>query len=414
MTSMQFGARCRSTTVLTTLVLACACVLPVSSALAQTPSPAPVNLGDNAALKYWVAFGLLQNLSPEQQKLLRDWKTLPMDKATIAVIDQGKLCLDVLRQAAQTRPCDWGLIYAGSGTLMPHLWMAHKAVQLACLRARYLAGKLDSEGAVSDFLAAFTLVRQVNSGGISSGIMLEWYIEKTVTDAAAGCLTQLTRAQLRRLAAGLDALPARKGFREDVLSAQADAKWLTDRINAMNDEAKENEIKMWLMLSGSNEGLSNFLGTLAGDEPSRAKAEKDWATMKLTPQELSEYTRGFDKAPEHYKELAELGPLPLPEFDRRAKAIEDKMKTDCPFAARFLFSALPRERYFDAESEARIAMLKAAIAVVLEGPDRIKEFKDPYGDGPFEYSKLGEGFELKSKLIVWQNKPTTLSVSAPP
>jgi hypothetical protein len=171
---------------------------------------------------------------------------------------------------------------------------------------------------------------------------------------------------------------------------------------------------MWLMINGSDEGLSNFLGTLAGDEPSRAKAEKDWAAIKLTPEELSEYTRGFDKAPEHYEELAELGSLPLPEFDRKAKAIADKMKTDCPFVARFLFDSLPRERYFYAESEARIAMLKAAIAVVLDGPDRLKDFKDPYGDGPFEYSKVGEGFELKSKLVPYKDKPSTLSVSSPP
>jgi hypothetical protein len=237
-------------------------------------------------------------------------------------------------------------------------------------------------------------------------------------DATAGCLTRLTREQLRRLAAGLDALPARKGFREFILNDQADAKWLTDRINVMNDEAKQNEIKTWLMvIGGGNEGLTTFAGSLAGDEPSRARWEKDWTERKVTPDELKEYTRGFDKFQEHYKALAEMGSLALPEFDRKAKVLQEKMNTDCPFVGRFLFGPLPSLRYFDAESEARAAMLKAAIAVVLDGPDRLKEFKDPFGDGPFEYSKVGSGFELKSKFIFpGQNepKPVTLTVPAPP
>lgn len=107
--------------------------------------------------------------------------------------------------------------------------------------------------------------------------------------------------------------------------------------------------------------------------------------------------------------VAEMGSLPLPEFDRQAKAIEKKLQEVCPLAAHSLFGRLQWMRYLDADSEARMAMLKAAIAIALDGPDRAKDFKDPFGNGPFEYRPIGKGFELKSRLV-YQDKPVTLKV----
>jgi hypothetical protein len=49
------------------------------------------------------------------------------------------------------------------------------------------------------------------------------------------------------------------------------------------------------------------------------------------------------------------------------------------------------------------------MAVVQGGPDRLKDFKDPFGDGPFEYRALDRGFELKSKLL-FRDQPVTLTV----
>lgn len=54
-------------------------------------------------------------------------------------------------------------------------------------------------------------------------------------------------------------------------------------------------------------------------------------------------------------------------------------------------------------------MFKAAIAVVQDGPDKLKEIRDPFGDGPFEYHALDKGFELKSKLL-FRDQPVMLTV----
>jgi hypothetical protein len=43
-------------------------------------------------------------------------------------------------------------------------------------------------------------------------------------------------------------------------------------------------------------------------------------------------------------------------------------------------------------------MLLAGIAVVEGGPEKLKDLKDPFGSGPFEYRQIGNAFELKSQL----------------
>ena len=40
-------------------------------------------------------------------------------------------------------------------------------------------------------------------------------------------------------------------------------------------------------------------------------------------------------------------------------------------------------------------------------PEKLKQIKDPYGDGPFEYQALERGFELKSKLL-FEGQPVSL------
>jgi hypothetical protein len=56
-----------------------------------------------------------------------------------------------------------------------------------------------------------------------------------------------------------------------------------------------------------------------------------------------------------------------------------------------------------------MAMLMAGIAVIESGPDKLKEIKDPFGKGTFEYKALDKGFELKSKLL-FEGQPVTLTV----
>jgi len=59
--------------------------------------------------------------------------------------------------------------------------------------------------------------------------------------------------------------------------------------------------------------------------------------------------------------------------------------------------------------ETQMALFKAALTVVKGGPDKVKDIKDPFGNGPFEFRALDNGFELRSKLP-FKGRPVMLTV----
>ena len=68
-------------------------------------------------------------------------------------------------------------------------------------------------------------------------------------------------------------------------------------------------------------------------------------------------------------------------------------------------------RFYDKHmaAQTRLAMLRAAVAIVQHGQDQLKDFPDPATGQPFEYRPQGNGFELQSKLTLG-GKPVTLTV----
>src|SRR5947209_15755163 len=68
-------------------------------------------LGTNAAMKYWQAFGLLPALNKEQEKLVHEWKTAPLDAAALKLIDESQGSREYLLRGAKLQHCDWSLDY---------------------------------------------------------------------------------------------------------------------------------------------------------------------------------------------------------------------------------------------------------------------------------------------------------------
>jgi hypothetical protein len=54
------------------------------------------------------------------------------------------------------------------------------------------------------------------------------------------------------------------------------------------------------------------------------------------------------------------------------------------------------------------AMLDAAIVVARDGDDAVKSSTDPFGDGPFQFARRANGFELTSKWVDRSGKPVTM------
>ena len=109
-----------------------------------------------------------------------------------------------------------------------------------------------------------------------------------------------------------------------------------------------------------------------------------------------------------YERLIDAAGLPPSEFEGRVAA-ETKRLARNPLASVFGLPGISNIPYIFAKAETRMLMLRAAAAIVKDGPEKVKDFKDPYGAGPFEYRALPGGFELKSALVV-KDKPVTLTV----
>ncbi|HDY65261.1 MAG TPA: hypothetical protein ENH84_03380 [Phycisphaerae bacterium] len=91
-----------------------------------------------------------------------------------------------------------------------------------------------------------------------------------------------------------------------------------------------------------------------------------------------------------YEELAGMAELPPQEFEEKLKTIKNPA----------LMPGIGKISYQQAAARTKMAMLKAAIAILLEGKEKLRSIRDPYGDGSFEYMELKEGFRLRSSMKV--------------
>src|SRR5947207_10684632 len=109
-------------------------VLPLGYASAD----APLNPGDNAALKYWQAFAQLPKFTDAQShKLNAEFLTMPVDAHAREIVAKADYALRMMHRAVALPRCDWGYGYEeGIELLLPHAQASRTLATLACLRAR--------------------------------------------------------------------------------------------------------------------------------------------------------------------------------------------------------------------------------------------------------------------------------------
>jgi hypothetical protein len=91
---------------------------------------------------------------------------------------------------------------------------------------------------------------------------------------------------------------------------------------------------------------------------------------------------GASLAPELFKNLAD---------QQVAKSSQHAL-------AKSLGQLFPSQRERVAVAEVRWAMVETAILIVLEGEAAVAASRDLFGEGPFGYQRLAEGFELSTQL----------------
>jgi hypothetical protein len=373
-------------------------LLPHSSAKAQA-ADAGADLGANAALKYWEAFGLLPALSKDQEKLLERWHKVPLDAAAQKLIDRSHNSRVYLQRGAKLRHCDWSLNYEdGIQLLVPHAPKSRALARLAALHARHEFEQGHGKAGVEDVIALLKMARHLKTDPIMLIQLVACSIEATAIEAAAPYLPELKPAVRADLAAVLEALPAAPTLRQLVLKEkELGPVWLLRHLKEL-ERAKQGS---WQI------AWKEFLGLMkaAERESPEQKIEREGVEAITT---YKQAVKMLEDGLPSYEELAKLSALPgkeldarFPEFIKTVKAANPPVGALLPAMDRFVAS--------QRRNQTQLALFKAALAVVQGGPDKLKDIRDPFGDGPFEYRALDKGFELRSRLIV-NGQPVMLTV----
>lgn len=357
--------------------------------LGHASADAPADLGANAALKYWQAFATLPKFTDaEQTKLMAEHLTMPLDAQARESVSKAEYALRMMHHGAMLAHCDWGIGWEADGieVLLPQMTAARVLASLACLRARMRFEEGHGAAAIDDIVAAASLGRQVSLDGSLIGVLVGYSIEGRTNDALALYLPELDPGTIKDLKTRLDALPGGgnpvRGLRA---CEEKTLEWFIHKVNSARD--KESLVAL----------LAPF-AVLAAQPEGRARdsVEGGRALLNECGGDATGVLKFAEATRPSYALMAEKMALPLAQFEKEFE--RETMRQAGNPVYKLFFPALAKVRRSQARADVRRALLSAAFAVRVDGPDAMKTHPDPVGGGPFEYANFAGGFELRSKF----------------
>jgi hypothetical protein len=375
-------------------VLSSLALAATAPAQGQRPTGAKPDLNANAALKYWRGFASLPKLDKqEQERITQEAATMPLTPRVKEVVKWSEGSLHELHNGAAVPDCAWGLTFGdGISALFSECPAARLLAGLACLRARLRFADGDRGGALDDLFAALTLARHVTLGESLIHVHIGLAIENTAAEVLAADLPGLDAATLRALPARLDRLPP-AGTMADALRREETEflGWFQARVRGAADR----------------DALVAFLDYSQGGAGRADRFAKGQALLEACGGTAAGVLARAEEVRPFYATFAAKMALPPEELARAFEAEKLRMAGNPVFQV--LVPGLGNGRQAEARCDARRRMLRAAIAVQLDGRDALKAHPDPYGGGPFGYEPFDGGFVLTSKLTA-QDKPWALTV----
>jgi hypothetical protein len=359
-------------------------------ALSYPLSHASAEEDRNAAEYYRKAFLLLPELTEAEKELIESLPAAPLNAISIDLIKRSEPALREMTRGAALKDCDWGVDYFAKildEDTMP-VMKIRRLSRLACLRASYSFQKREGLTAIADLAAVVKMGRHIGRQGPWIATLYQFSIEHSAVDVAAAQLPQQNAKTVKALAACLEALPRGGTLRE---STQGEKEFLLQYIRPKFQNKSSKEAFELL------------------PKESYFTEEEVAATMKATHGDIKALLALIDDAARHDDELAKISVLPAAQFKPALSAFQKMHSQSNPFAVSIV-PGLERMRHAADYRAVRFAMLHAAIAIVLCGTGQLKNSKDPFGDGPFQYRSFKGGFELQSKLKHKDGPPITLTV----
>ena len=349
-------------------------------------------LAENAALQYWKAFAGVPELSHAQM----DAVAKALEQGTIApslrqVIASSKSALHELRKGAAVKQCAWGISFdEGINAVLPHLSKARQLARVACLRAEVSFQQGKAQEATEDVAAVMTLGRHIAADSVLISLLVDYAIEGKAIKTTAAHLPSLDVDQLKDLSQKLDALPPQPTVAQAVLAEKEMYVGWIIRVLSKPD-GKQRLI-----------ALFNFSGSDAAK------------IRKLSREELIASAKQLQ---EFYDRLAKAVTLPPDQTIQAEERLMANPGIEGPARemALGLVPAIGAARRVEATHQTQLALLKAAVAVRLHGPDVLQKdaYRDPFGTGTLKYTKIKNGFKLQSTLTDRKDQPVELTVGRP-
>jgi hypothetical protein len=142
------------------------------------PAAAQKSQSKNAALRYWQAFALMQDV-PTSEADARELDSivkgeLPWDEAKFGtLIDRNAEALATMRRATELPICDWGLdLDLGPAAPVAHIAKARALARLNALAGIRLASQGNQRQAVDTWLNGFRFAQHLSQDGTMVGVLV--------------------------------------------------------------------------------------------------------------------------------------------------------------------------------------------------------------------------------------------------
>lgn len=327
----------------------------------------------NAALQYWQAFSLMSPTEDKKENICTEKVGERLTEVTRDHLVQTSVPLQnaakMLRRGTAMSYCDWGLNQEdGPGVLMPHLSKARHLARLIAFNFQLQAEDGKPNDGVPDVAAGLVFSRHVASDGTVISFLVHCAIDSLLIERSAFFLPQLDRDHLKELAGALDRLPPAPTSVEAVRNEKrVFCDWMKARLTTVPEE------------------ILKTMGLLGPDGK---------APASLTRENMLAQVAEMDRL---YDEMIALHALPLDDFEKKMPDLGTRLEKAGPLT-QLCVPVLSRVRQFDVETQVRFQMYRAAIGVLLEGPDSLKRYPDPYDGKTFGYKVTDDGFVLTSNL----------------
>jgi hypothetical protein len=369
-----------------------AVLLPLASASAGAHADPDLN----AALKYWQAFSTLPTFTNAEQEKIHDHLTSPLDDRARQLVNQAEYALTMLHQGAALKRCEWGISpEQGINVRLPQGPAARVLAALACLRARIRFEEGKTAEAVDDLIDTMTLGRHMTLTGTNIMLLVGFAIEHLATETLAHGLPRLDPGLIKDVKTRLDALP--QGM-DVAMALETEEVFFLDWFIRIVKGAKDKEALVAAL---------DFVNLEEEGKP-RGTGNKARTFVEECGGSVTTMLRFADETRAVYKQTGKMLHLPPDQFEKEF-ASQAANQAGNPIYKVF-FPALVNMRRAQARMDVRRALLTAAIAVQVDGPDALKNHPDPVIGGPFEYVANPAGFELRSRLKSRDDKAVTLTV----